>query len=65
MAALGTAGSLTMEYHLFLEKYPLISRRVDKLRLHIDETFDEPGAGNPIDVCVLSPDPLHFYSFSR
>ena len=47
-------GTLTLHY-----TGDLISRDKEELRILINESPDQPGAGNPVDVGVLSRDPLH------
>jgi hypothetical protein len=47
------------------EREHLIARDEQELGLRVDESADQPGAGDPVDVGVLSGDPLHGCSSFR
>src|ERR1700755_2666253 len=49
------AGFLARRQHL-------VGRHVEELRLLVDETLDQPRAGDAIDLGTFAGDPLHFLS---
>ena len=42
-----------------------ISRRVNELSSFIDKSFDQPGAGNPVNLRAFTGDPFHVAEFNN
>ena len=65
VGVLGASGVVRVSALAFGDREHIVARHEQELRVGIDEPSDQPGAGDPVDVGVLSGDPLHGCSSFR